>query len=174
MWSAAPAPRPCPSATRGARPKRSNAVAVNRNVRMAAIFRNGVVFARFDRQPETRTTPIEAQVSADLRRAPRAAVHLRRRLASAGASDSARRRAASAASIWNRISPGSTNAGDGCSSIIAVGPVRRARHRLRAVVEAAAAISEPILRLTAVTRSSRVTRTTTFGSSKPAATRSGS
>ena len=30
-----------------------NAVAVNRNVRLAAIFRNGVVFARFDRQPET-------------------------------------------------------------------------------------------------------------------------
>ncbi|MQA30895.1 MAG: response regulator [Luteitalea sp.] len=36
------------------------AVTVNRNVRTAAIIRNGMVFARFDRRPEAAATPIPA------------------------------------------------------------------------------------------------------------------
>jgi two-component system, sensor histidine kinase and response regulator len=48
------------------------AVAVNRNVRMAAIFRDGAVFARFDRQPDTLTASILTRVSHDLLRVPRA------------------------------------------------------------------------------------------------------
>ncbi len=39
------------------------AVAVNKNVRMAAIFRDGTLFARFDRQPDTVGTSIATRVS---------------------------------------------------------------------------------------------------------------
>ncbi|MEO8259837.1 MAG: response regulator [Acidobacteriota bacterium] len=49
-----------------------NAVAVNKNVRLAAIVRDGAVFARFDRRPETTGISIESHVTADLLRAPRA------------------------------------------------------------------------------------------------------
>ena len=49
-----------------------DAVAVNKNVRMAAIFRDGAVFARFDRQPDTATMSIGARVTPELLRVPRA------------------------------------------------------------------------------------------------------
>jgi signal transduction histidine kinase/CheY-like chemotaxis protein len=48
------------------------AVAVNSNVRMAAILRNSAVFARFDREPDTTGTSILARVDPGLLRAPRA------------------------------------------------------------------------------------------------------
>jgi signal transduction histidine kinase/CheY-like chemotaxis protein len=47
------------------------AVAVNKNVRMAAIFRDGTLFARFDRQPDTLGTSISTRVSPELLRVPR-------------------------------------------------------------------------------------------------------
>src|ERR1700730_13721519 len=47
-------------------------VAVNKNVRMAAIFRDGAVFTRFDRQPDTVGTSILTRVSPELLRVPRA------------------------------------------------------------------------------------------------------
>ncbi|MEP7309833.1 MAG: CHASE sensor domain-containing protein [Acidobacteriota bacterium] len=50
-----------------------HAVSVNKNVRLAAIVRRGVVFARFDRQPDTVSTPIPTRVDPDLLRTPRAA-----------------------------------------------------------------------------------------------------
>jgi two-component system, sensor histidine kinase and response regulator len=49
------------------------AVAVNGNVRLAAIIRDGAVFARFDRRPDTAGTSILARVTPELLRAPRAA-----------------------------------------------------------------------------------------------------
>jgi signal transduction histidine kinase/CheY-like chemotaxis protein/HPt (histidine-containing phosphotransfer) domain-containing protein len=48
------------------------AVAVNKNVRMAAILRNGAVFARYDRQPATTAISILTRVEADLVRTPQA------------------------------------------------------------------------------------------------------
>jgi len=48
------------------------AVAVNENVRMAAILRDGAVFARYDRQPGTTAISILTRVAPDLVRAPRA------------------------------------------------------------------------------------------------------
>ena len=48
------------------------AVAVNENVRMAAILRNGAVFARFDRRQDTVGTSILTRVDPELLRAPRA------------------------------------------------------------------------------------------------------
>jgi signal transduction histidine kinase/DNA-binding response OmpR family regulator len=50
-----------------------SAVAVNKNVQMAAIFRNGAVFTRFDRSPSTVSTSILTRVAPDLLRQPRAA-----------------------------------------------------------------------------------------------------
>ena len=50
-----------------------HAVSVNKNVRLAAIVRHGVVFARFDRRPDTANTPITTRVSPELLRTPRAA-----------------------------------------------------------------------------------------------------
>jgi signal transduction histidine kinase/DNA-binding response OmpR family regulator len=49
-----------------------SAVAVNKNVRMAAIFRDGAVFTRFDRQPDTVGTSILTRVTPELLRMPRA------------------------------------------------------------------------------------------------------
>jgi two-component system, sensor histidine kinase and response regulator len=49
-----------------------SAVAVNENVRMAAVFRDGAVFTRFDRQPGTASTSILTRVAPDLVRQPRA------------------------------------------------------------------------------------------------------
>jgi two-component system sensor histidine kinase/response regulator len=49
-----------------------NAVAANKNVRMAAIFRDGAVFARFDRQPDTASISILTRVVPELVRVPRA------------------------------------------------------------------------------------------------------
>ena len=46
-----------------------DAVAVNGNVRLAAIVRDGVVFARFDRRPDTAGTSILARVTPELLRA---------------------------------------------------------------------------------------------------------
>jgi signal transduction histidine kinase/CheY-like chemotaxis protein len=51
-----------------------SAVAVNKNVRMAAILRNGAVFARFDRRPDTAGTSILTHLAPDLVRTPRAVV----------------------------------------------------------------------------------------------------
>ncbi len=48
------------------------AVAVNKSVRMAAILRNGAVFARYDRLPDTTAISILTRVEPDLVRAPRA------------------------------------------------------------------------------------------------------
>jgi two-component system, sensor histidine kinase and response regulator len=48
------------------------AVEVNKNVRIAAILRNGAVFARFDRTADTAGIPIATRVDADLMRRPRA------------------------------------------------------------------------------------------------------
>jgi methyl-accepting chemotaxis protein len=53
-----------------------DAVDVNKNVRMAAIFRDGIVFARFDRQPDTQSTSILTRVSPELLRVPRASFTL--------------------------------------------------------------------------------------------------
>jgi signal transduction histidine kinase/CheY-like chemotaxis protein len=50
------------------------AVAVNRNVRMAAILRDGQAFARFDRQADTAGISILTRVAPELARFPRAAV----------------------------------------------------------------------------------------------------
>jgi hypothetical protein len=49
-----------------------SAVAVNRNVRMAAILRNGTVLARYDREPATLGISVLTRVTPDLVRAPRA------------------------------------------------------------------------------------------------------
>src|ERR1700722_14401630 len=49
-----------------------NAVAGNKNVWMASMFRNGALFARFDRQPATVHTSILTRVSPELIRTPRA------------------------------------------------------------------------------------------------------
>jgi len=49
------------------------AVAANKNVRMAAIFRGGEVLTRFDRQRTTTATAILTRVKPDLLRVPRAA-----------------------------------------------------------------------------------------------------
>jgi signal transduction histidine kinase/DNA-binding response OmpR family regulator len=49
-----------------------SAVAVNRNVRMAAILRNGTVLARYDREPATLGISVLTRVAPDLVRAPRA------------------------------------------------------------------------------------------------------
>ena len=49
-----------------------DAVAANKNVRMAAIFRDGAIFTRFDRQQDTVSTSILARVAPELLRAPRA------------------------------------------------------------------------------------------------------
>ena len=48
-----------------------SAVAVNGNVRTAAILRNGIVFARFDRHPDTAGQSILTRVPPELIRAPR-------------------------------------------------------------------------------------------------------
>jgi two-component system sensor histidine kinase/response regulator len=48
-----------------------SAVAVNKNVRIAAILRDGAVFTRFDRQPGTRSTSILTRVAPALLRRPR-------------------------------------------------------------------------------------------------------
>jgi two-component system sensor histidine kinase/response regulator len=48
------------------------AVAVNRNVRFAAILRNGAVLARYDREPATLGISILTRLAPDLLRAPRA------------------------------------------------------------------------------------------------------
>jgi len=49
-----------------------SAVAVNQNVRMAAILRNGVVFARFDRERDTQNQSIVTRIDPSLVRSPRA------------------------------------------------------------------------------------------------------
>ena len=49
-----------------------SAVAVNQNVRMAAIVRNGAVFARFDRERDTQNQSIVARIDPSLVRTPRA------------------------------------------------------------------------------------------------------
>src|SRR5712671_3284501 len=49
-----------------------SAVAVNKNVRMAAILGNGAVLARYDREPATSGTSILTRVAPDLVRTPRA------------------------------------------------------------------------------------------------------
>jgi two-component system sensor histidine kinase/response regulator len=49
-----------------------NAVAANKNVRIAAIFRDAAVFARFDRQPDTASTSILTRVLPEIVRVPRA------------------------------------------------------------------------------------------------------
>ena len=49
-----------------------SAVAVNQNVRMAAILRNGAVFARFDRERDTQNQSIVARIDPSLVRTPRA------------------------------------------------------------------------------------------------------
>ena len=49
-----------------------SAVAVNQNVRMAAILRNGAVFARFDRERDTQNQPIVDRIDPSLARTPRA------------------------------------------------------------------------------------------------------
>jgi two-component system sensor histidine kinase/response regulator len=49
-----------------------SAVAVNKNVRMAAILRNGAVLARYDREPATLGISVLTRVAPDLIRAPRA------------------------------------------------------------------------------------------------------
>jgi hypothetical protein len=48
------------------------AVAVNKNVQMAAILRNGAVFARFDRRADTAGTSVLMRVAPELIGAPRA------------------------------------------------------------------------------------------------------
>jgi two-component system sensor histidine kinase/response regulator len=55
-----------------------SAVAVNKNVRMAAILHDGRVLARFDRQRDTAAISILSRVAPDLVRLPRAAVTLTR------------------------------------------------------------------------------------------------
>src|SRR6185436_12703093 len=49
-----------------------SAVAVNKNVRIAAILRNGAVLARYDREPATSGISVLTRVAPDLVRAPRA------------------------------------------------------------------------------------------------------
>jgi len=49
-----------------------SAVAVNQNVRMAAILRNGAVFARFDRERDTQNQSIVTRIDPSLVRSPRA------------------------------------------------------------------------------------------------------
>src|ERR1700687_2280637 len=53
-------------------PETLDAVAANKNVRMAAIVRDGAVFARFDRQPDTASTSILTRMPRDLLRTPHA------------------------------------------------------------------------------------------------------
>src|SRR6202521_5855773 len=49
-----------------------HAVAANKSVRMAAIFRDGAIFTRFDRQADTASTSILTRVTPELLRVPRA------------------------------------------------------------------------------------------------------
>ena len=53
-----------------------SAVAVNQNVRMATILRNGAVFARFDRERDTQNQSIVTRIDPSLVRSPRAVFSL--------------------------------------------------------------------------------------------------
>ena len=116
-----------------------SAVAVNKNVRMAAILRNGAVFARFDRQPETTATPDRGAGRARISCA---------RLAPSSPSTSTRcgwcgrfmLDGELIGGVYHRVGPRrAPRTAAPAAQHHRRRPVRRARRRLRAVVEAAAA-----------------------------------